>query len=306
MEGESGNLATFFDIQNRKQFFDTIFSSSANTTCDGDLKQLFNTLEKLLMSDLRSMWDVVKLTHYIDVKRIPRGLRIKKYPNYDLEDSDLQDEWNTALNECSLKLLGVLVKSKEKKRNNLKDKILTTKADLKTRKTEKQYAELKSQMKEKIKKADAEIAEKKKNKFLRDREDYDNNRVYDWSRFRRRHRRPTKKRSNDGEDNRPLKPILKKDKERRVVFSSTEPESTDRDSDSTGSSDDTSVPVSPHPSSLSFSSQVTSKKDKANSDKAVRPKTRNQSSIPLGDGQEDQGRKRETNMGKQQKSQKKK
>ncbi|XP_053573621.1 uncharacterized protein LOC128663351 [Bombina bombina] len=147
------------------------------------------------------------------------------------EDPDLQTEWNEALTTCSLTLMDIVIRSKTKKRDNLKSKIDNITVDLKTLKSDTKYGEFKSNLKAKIQKTDGELALRKGNKFNRDMEDYLNNKVYNWSRFQNRPRRRSfrpqggKKNQVSSAENIATanpKPILKHKSKRKVAFSSTD------------------------------------------------------------------------------------
>lgn len=78
-------------------------------------------LEKIKNQELSKWWDVVTLKKYLENKKIPRGLRILTFPNFDDLDSDLLQEWEDNLFNSSATMMNILIKHVERKSDKLRD-----------------------------------------------------------------------------------------------------------------------------------------------------------------------------------------
>ncbi|XP_053556043.1 olfactory receptor 11A1-like [Bombina bombina] len=86
---------------------------------------LFRDLEKLLMKDAKEWQDLILLDNYILHDIIPRGLRIFKFPAFNLDEVEFQLEWEQILHTCSKALIKLLIKYREYKLKSLKLEIDT-------------------------------------------------------------------------------------------------------------------------------------------------------------------------------------
>lgn len=99
----TGNAGLPSDAQ-RKTQADQVFAKSPVTrggpgTCitdDIDLKFVYRDLERAI-KEIRLWWDVCSLENYLKCKRIPRGLRIRKFPSFDV--AEFEQAWNGVLTD---------------------------------------------------------------------------------------------------------------------------------------------------------------------------------------------------------------
>lgn len=77
----------------------------------GTLKAQFGKLKHLYECEIRKWWEATSLQNYIEVQRIPRGLRIYTIPAYENPDPKLLDEWAAYTTEMSVGMLKILFKS---------------------------------------------------------------------------------------------------------------------------------------------------------------------------------------------------
>lgn len=77
-------------------------------------RQLANELEKYMSSQLSTCWTATTLEQYVEKSMIPRGLRIKKNPTFQADES-FNKKWNDTLSDCSLKLIKLLIEHEYEK-----------------------------------------------------------------------------------------------------------------------------------------------------------------------------------------------
>ncbi|OCT60421.1 hypothetical protein XELAEV_18046443mg [Xenopus laevis] len=100
--------AIFDDVTNPETVEGVSVNEKEKQT-DTNMQTLFKQLQKVSIKETKLWWEITTLQNYIKVKRVPRGLRIKKFPAFEVQDKDVMTEWYEALTDCSLKLMGILV-----------------------------------------------------------------------------------------------------------------------------------------------------------------------------------------------------
>ncbi|OCT97616.1 hypothetical protein XELAEV_18009846mg [Xenopus laevis] len=146
----------------------------------GIMMDLFKKFQKLSLKELKVWWEISTLENYIEVERVPRGLRLKKFPAFDLQDTDVMQEWYLALSECSFNLMGILIRKYKKEQNRLNIEIEEIKGQLNAYQSMPEYKEREIRMKEELETMEKKIMDNKQQKFLRDKVDYENERIYSW------------------------------------------------------------------------------------------------------------------------------
>ncbi|OCT60453.1 hypothetical protein XELAEV_18046478mg [Xenopus laevis] len=157
----------------------TCFSDSDNAM------ELCYELERNMVKEMRLWWDISTLQNYLKVGRIPRGLRIKKFPAFSDVSREFVDAWNSTLSTCSNSLMELIIDFHTKKHKLIQDGIKELQSDLLRRDASIEIAEKLDIIKQRVNKLETEVKLTKREKFLRDKKDYEFNRVYDWNVRRR-------------------------------------------------------------------------------------------------------------------------
>lgn len=117
---------------------------------------------------------------------IPRQLRIKKFPSTTYSDA-FMIEWNNVLSECSLDLMGLIAAQEEKLLTTINGEIQSLRDSLNVYNTLVFYKSLDSELNDIVNKTEQDIMAIKRQKFLRDLQDYQNGAVYVRNRTERPH-----------------------------------------------------------------------------------------------------------------------
>lgn len=144
------------------------------------IKECFNKMEKLLISEMKTWWDHNSLKKYVDKPMIPRGLRLKKTPTTMYTES-FDTDWQIALSTCSITLMKLIISQEETKLQTLEGEINNTRLELDKYKDAEGFNMLNEKMTKNVDKLEQSIMQTKISKFKRDVEDYTNNQVYTWS-----------------------------------------------------------------------------------------------------------------------------
>ncbi|OCT56126.1 hypothetical protein XELAEV_18001964mg, partial [Xenopus laevis] len=151
------------------------FSNTDDTT------DLCRRLEKNMIKEMRLWWDISTLEYYLKVGRIPRGLRIRKFPAFSDISRDFVEAWNNTLSACSSKLMELIIGFHTKKHSLIQSDIKEVQLELLKYEAKVDTAELLNEIKQRVNKCETEVKRTKREKFLRDKRDYELNRVYDWN-----------------------------------------------------------------------------------------------------------------------------
>ncbi|OCT57153.1 hypothetical protein XELAEV_18003898mg [Xenopus laevis] len=157
--------------------YDDIFPFS-NTD---DTTDLCRHLEKNMIKEMRLWWDISTLENYLKVGRIPRGLRIRKFPAFSDISKDFVEAWNSTLSACSSRLMELIIDFHTKKHSLIQSDIKEVQLELLKYEAKVDTAELLGEIKQRVNKCETEVKRIKREKFLRDKRDYELNRVYDWN-----------------------------------------------------------------------------------------------------------------------------
>lgn len=155
------------------------FNSKTNYEA-GSVSLLFRRLEKSITKEIQAYWDLLSLSEYLATERIPRGLRVKKFPTFELFDESLKKQWTNTLPSCSRALMDIIIISKNKAIEVLQKDISELQEALKPLQGASEFLRLDQRLNEKLNCLENEIIMTKKKKMLRDKMDYDTNNVYVW------------------------------------------------------------------------------------------------------------------------------
>ncbi|XP_078503510.1 uncharacterized protein LOC144762241 [Lissotriton helveticus] len=146
--------------------------SAKITPGNTNLNTKITALERLYEREQRKWWEATSLQSYIDVDRVPRGLRIHTIPAYENPDPKLLDEWAAHTAKSSKEMLFMLVKFAWSDRDKALLEIDKMEAELDKEEDTIRVGELKEQMKKRLVKYEAKIKLRKQEKFERDERDY--------------------------------------------------------------------------------------------------------------------------------------
>ncbi|OCT68826.1 hypothetical protein XELAEV_18040125mg [Xenopus laevis] len=113
--------------------------------------------------------------------RIPRGLRIRNFPAFSDVSKDFIEAWNNTLSLCSSKLMELIIDFHAKRHTVIQSDIKEVQLKLLNLEAKSDTAELLNDIKFRVHKLETDVKRNKREKFLRDKRDYELNRVYDWN-----------------------------------------------------------------------------------------------------------------------------
>ncbi|KAM3929193.1 synaptonemal complex protein 2-like, partial [Leptodactylus fuscus] len=122
----------------------------------------------------------VTLAEYVKNLRIPRGLRMSVVPTIFKDDKDFCSQFELILNKCSFDIMTLTVTFLQKSITSLRAQIERTEAQLRTSTSETEFTTLKEKTEATLLQYRKDLQTQKRKKFLRDQEDYQNDRVYKW------------------------------------------------------------------------------------------------------------------------------
>ncbi|KAJ1201855.1 hypothetical protein NDU88_005659 [Pleurodeles waltl] len=180
-------MASFDD--NRDALAAELFSKKTLTQRTTDstplkegLRQKFIKLERLRKQELARWWDITTLKRYLELKQVPRGLRVIIFPSFEDLDPDLLEEWEHLISSTSFSMINILIKHADRKRNKLLQDIASLEEEIKNlnlpEATDKNY----TIMREILTGYQLFIKDKKMRKLVRDDNDYNNGRIYTFAR----------------------------------------------------------------------------------------------------------------------------
>ncbi|KAJ1157987.1 hypothetical protein NDU88_010683 [Pleurodeles waltl] len=156
--------------------------TSDHTPIKEGLRQKFIKLERLRKQELARWWDITTLKRYLELKQIPRGLRVIIFPSFEDLDPDLLGEWEHLISSTSFGMINILIKHADRKRNKLLQDITSLEEEIKslnlTEAADKNY----TIMREILTGYQLYIKDKKMRKLIRDDNDYTNGRIYTFAR----------------------------------------------------------------------------------------------------------------------------
>ncbi|KAJ1188072.1 hypothetical protein NDU88_004837 [Pleurodeles waltl] len=167
------------ELFSRKSF--TTRSTNSAPPKEG-LKHKFIKLERLRKQELARWWDITTLKRYLEIKQVPRGLRVIIFPSFEDLDPDLLGEWEHLISSISFGMINILIKHADRKRNKLLLDIASLEEEIKnlnlTEATNKNYAILKDILNG----YQLYVKDKKMRKLIRDENDYSSGRIYTFAR----------------------------------------------------------------------------------------------------------------------------
>ncbi|XP_077123729.1 uncharacterized protein LOC143781064 [Ranitomeya variabilis] len=120
------------------------------------------------------------LSEYLRVNRIPRGLRVPLRPTLFSDSTAFCSRFEQILNKCSFDLMTLTVEHLQSAITQSSDTIKNIESQLASSSTAEELGTLKARVQTVIEQHKRDTENRKRIKFQRDLEDYDNNRVYHW------------------------------------------------------------------------------------------------------------------------------
>lgn len=151
-----------------------------------ELDRMYTDFKITCEKDIKLQWHLIYLSDSWREKRIPRGLRIKKFPSFGLEDATFREQWEGILNKCSLDLILLIIEQTKKEKEKLQAKMDELKRQLTQASNESQQSSFENELKTNLDKFAMELKEYKLSKFRRDERDYAEGKVYTWKETTRR------------------------------------------------------------------------------------------------------------------------
>ncbi|KAJ1105750.1 hypothetical protein NDU88_003155 [Pleurodeles waltl] len=133
---------------------------------------MHDKFEKLMRKELSKWWEIASLQQYIEVERVPRGLRIYTIPSYEDPDPELLEELAENSKNSSLNMMKILIKYAFKDREKFMEEIDKTTKLILTLVSQSAFEEVKGNLDKKLSKFEEEITVKKHRKFISDFKDY--------------------------------------------------------------------------------------------------------------------------------------
>lgn len=141
---------------------------------------LENRCMSLSEKEVKLFWTNNTLQSYVDNQRAPRGLRSYKEVSQYHEDKDFVIKWKQAHLDHSLNLLKIVLERSKTEYDQVCNDLESVKKEIQARLTEAQWQLIQRKIEKKLIPIQNEIKERKRDKFMRDKLDYDLDRVFTW------------------------------------------------------------------------------------------------------------------------------
>ncbi|XP_053561242.1 putative uncharacterized protein DDB_G0282133 [Bombina bombina] len=136
------------------------------------LDDLMKLLEKKLTTELKCRTEYLFLEKYLEVKRVPRGLRIKKECSFKVEDEEFKRKWREILEDASMKLMKLIKDHRGDILISLGNEINDIESKLSDYKDSLEYKNSEKRIKDNMEELKSYLLKIKMDKFERDDQDY--------------------------------------------------------------------------------------------------------------------------------------
>ncbi|CAJ0936771.1 unnamed protein product [Ranitomeya imitator] len=144
----------------------------------------------------------IMIAEYLKVQRIRRGMRVPLHPTFFKEDKEYCTKFEQILNKCSFDLMTLTLSFLPKNLESVNSQITAIETQLSSTMPVEEFQEMKSKNQETLNIFRRDLEKKKRSKFLRDTEDYQQSRVYQWRDTNRFFRHRASQSSSDSIDSR--------------------------------------------------------------------------------------------------------
>ncbi|CAJ0918936.1 unnamed protein product [Ranitomeya imitator] len=122
----------------------------------------------------------ITIAEYIKTQRIPRGLRVSLRPTLFQDNPEFCQKFELILNKCSLDLMALTLDNLNKEIKNCQDKVSSIETQLKDSLPKEEFEAIKTCTKDNVDSFKKDTEQRKRQKFIRDTQDYLQKRVYKW------------------------------------------------------------------------------------------------------------------------------
>ncbi|CAJ0917147.1 unnamed protein product [Ranitomeya imitator] len=122
----------------------------------------------------------ITIAEYLRVQLIPMGLQVPLQPTFFKDDKEYCSKFEHILNKCSFDLMTLTLAHLQKNLDTVNTQISTIENQLASTLMQEEFQAFKAKNPETLQVHWQELEKKKRSKFLRDTEDYLQNRVYQW------------------------------------------------------------------------------------------------------------------------------
>ncbi|OCT95143.1 hypothetical protein XELAEV_18012827mg [Xenopus laevis] len=121
------------------------------------------------------------LAEYYRLKRIPRGLRVHLQPTLFSDNLEYCKKFEGILNKCSLDIITLTIEYIQKELLTVAEQVSNLETQLAQTANQEELSNTKARLEESILRFRLETETRKREKFLRDAEDYTSGRIYRWT-----------------------------------------------------------------------------------------------------------------------------
>lgn len=185
----TGGSFSYTDEDTARIFTGT--TGSRDFLIESSSPQLTRKLEKSLQQLTSMELHEITLAEYHKSQLIPRGLRVRIVPTLFAQNEDYKKRFTQIINKCSFDLITLTVEFLQLERLSISKEVNALELQLSVLLGHEEFLKTKIVLDEKIKTHRKVIEARKRAKMDQDRDDYSNNRVYNWTesnRFRTRFR----------------------------------------------------------------------------------------------------------------------
>ncbi|XP_056407823.1 uncharacterized protein LOC130303808 [Hyla sarda] len=175
----AGGFDTSLWLEEAKEVFsEKELSHSSHLT--PTLNSVFKELNYRYKNQIKSWWEVQSLDNYISNRIVPKGLRIAISPALRSRTPTLMSKWEKEATESSLRFMNLLL---EEERNTLDSttKKLQESIDIALKlKQDPEFAKKDTELKNNIEKFKHSLKDRKHKQFIRDLNDFRDNKAYNF------------------------------------------------------------------------------------------------------------------------------
>lgn len=164
---------------------------------ESELSFLFFNLTKWLEKKSSLYWHTRTFQEYIREDLNPLGLRVQIFPSFDNIDSTFKMAWENVLKSCSNQMMNLLIEEYKKRLIDIDRNIDKLYSQINTLNTHPSFPELNEKLKAHIEAFNRDILAKKENKFLRDKQAFQEGRAYKWHQQSNTRNRQSRYKQND-------------------------------------------------------------------------------------------------------------
>lgn len=136
--------------------------------------------ERLMRKMISTELHCTTLAEYFKCSRIPRGLRSNLRPTLFSDDQEFCDRFEGIINKCSFDIMILTIQYLQKSTEEITSKIKAVEDQLSTTLPDDEWTKLRDNIKKSMEDFRKNTEIRKRQKFVRDTEDYQLKRVYKW------------------------------------------------------------------------------------------------------------------------------